>query len=66
MLLDKSSKLPADFFTPHKDDLKHTFVIGPTRLGMSDFAKAEVEQTQRLLPCTSRSTRSSKPEGQVE
>lgn len=35
MLLDKSSKLPTNFFTPHEGDLKHSFVIGPTGLGMT-------------------------------
>lgn len=55
MLLDKSSKLPADFFTLHKDDLKHTLIIGPTRVGMSNIfnpfshTKEDVDFSMKLL-----------------
>lgn len=55
MFSDKTSKLPANFFTLHEGDLKHTFVFGPTRGGMSrafnpfSNAKEDVDSTMALL-----------------
>lgn len=55
MLLDKSGKLPANFLTIHKSDLKHTLIIGSTRDGMSNpfnslsNTKGGVDSTMALL-----------------
>lgn len=55
MPLDKSDKLPANFFTLHEGDLKHTFVIGSTRDGMSNIfnpfshTQEDVDSTMTLL-----------------
>lgn len=55
MLSDKTSNLPANFFTFHKGALNHTVVIGPPRVGMSNTfnpfsnTKEDVDFTIALL-----------------
>lgn len=50
MLMDKSSKLPADFFMFHEGDLKHHFVIGPTGRCMSAMIFSGAPDSGKVKP----------------